>query len=266
MANVESNLKNERMKDNLVSIITPMYNGAKYIGQTIESVLSQTYKELELIVIDDGSKDDGSQIVEGYMKQDDRIYLLSQKNAGSAAARNNGIRTAKGRYIALLDADDLWDPIFLESQLLLMKEKSALVVCASYRRIDENSREIMKPQVVKSQYSVKEMQQTNRVGCLTGLYDTKPYGKMFLNESMKSMRDDYAYWLDIVTKVGKLYGNEQIIASYRVFTQSATGKKRKLIKPQFLFYYRYQRLGILKSIWYTVYWAFNGLLNFGLRK
>lgn len=254
------------MKDNLVSIITPLYNGAKYIGQTIESVLSQTYKEWELIVIDDGSKDDGSQIVQRYMKQDDRIYLLSQKNAGSAAARNNGIRTAKGRYIALLDADDLWDSNFLESQLNLMKKKSALVVCASYRRIDENSSEIMRPQMVKSQYSVKEMQQTNRVGCLTGLYDTKQYGKMFLNESMKSMRDDYAYWLDIVTKVGKLYGNEEIIASYRVFMQSATGKKRKLIKPQFLFYYRYQGLGLFKSIYYTTYWAFHGLLNFKLMK
>lgn len=104
------------MKPGLVSIITPCYNGAKYIGETIDSVISQTYPDWEMIIVDDGSKDNSAQIVREYAEKDSRITLVQQENAGSAAARNNGIRRAEGQYIALLDADDLWHPDFLEKQ------------------------------------------------------------------------------------------------------------------------------------------------------
>ena len=95
------------MKQGLVSIITPCYNGSKYIRETIESVLAQTYPDWEIYIIDDGSKDNSAEIAEEYEKKDGRIHLIRQENAGSAAARNNGIRQAEGQYIALLDADDL---------------------------------------------------------------------------------------------------------------------------------------------------------------
>ena len=122
------------MENKLVSIITPIYNGAKYVSETIESVLKQTYPHWEMIIVDDGSKDNSAEIIREYVTKDDRIQLIQQPNGGSASARNNGIRRANGRYIALLDADDLWEPTFLESQLALMKEKDAIVVHASYRK------------------------------------------------------------------------------------------------------------------------------------
>ncbi len=252
------------MQEELVSIITPMYNGVKYVGETIDSVISQTYPNWEMIVIDDGSKDNGPSVVKAYAEKDKRIRLLSQANAGSAAARNNGIRQAKGRYIALLDADDLWDSNFLESQLNLMKEKDAVVVCACYRRIDESSKEILRPQRVLTEISVHNMQMTNHIGCLSGLYDTKKFGKIYLKEELKSIRDDYAFWLDIVTLAGKAYGNQNIIASYRVLDNSTTGNKKKLIKPQFLFYYKYQKLGLIKSVLYTIYWGVIGFFKFSI--
>lgn len=115
------------MQYDIVSIIMPCYNGEKYIEETIGSVLAQTYKNWELIVIDDGSKDASAQIVKELAKKDSRIKLLQQSNAGSAAARNNGIRNAKGRYIALLDSDDLWHCNFLSEQLQFMKEKKHCV-------------------------------------------------------------------------------------------------------------------------------------------
>ncbi len=250
------------MQENLVSIITPMYNASRFVAQTIESVLSQTYPHWEMLVVNDGSKDDCAAIVQEYSKKDSRIKLIHQTNAGSAAARNNGIRQAEGRYIALLDADDLWDPIFLESQINLMKEKNAVVVCSAYRRIDENSKEILRVQKVKTIISLKNMQMTNQIGCLTGLYDTKQFGKVYLKEELKSIRDDYAFWLDIVTLAGKAYGNQKVLASYRVLSNSTTGNKKKLIKPQFLFYYKYQKLGIVKSLLYTIYWGVLGLKKF----
>lgn len=97
-----------------------------------------------MIIVDDGSKDDSSDIVEKYVKKDSRIRLIRQPNGGSANARNHGIREATGRYIALLDADDLWLPQFLEKQIEFMKEKKAICVYSSYKRIDENSNEILK--------------------------------------------------------------------------------------------------------------------------
>ena len=224
------------MSNELVSIITPCYNGAKYISETIDSVLCQTYTDWEMIIINDGSKDNSAEVISTYVERDSRIKLINQKNGGSANARNHGIRVANGRYIALLDADDIWENNFLEEQLRFMKEKNALCVYSSYKRIDENSKEILKPVICKKQVTYNQMLITNFIGCLTGLYDTSVYGKVFLREELKSIRDDYAYWLDIVKSTGKAFGNTNVLARYRVMKNSVTGNKKKLIKSQYNFY------------------------------
>lgn len=250
------------MKEGLVSIITPVYNGEKYISETIESVIKQTYLDWEMIVVDDGSKDGSAAIIRRYAEKESRITLLQQPNGGSASARNNGIRYANGQYIALLDSDDLWDPDFLKSQLVLMKEKNTICVHGSYKRINENSEEILKAWKAKKEVTYKQMQMTNHIACLTGLYDTSKFGKIYLKEELRSIRDDYAYWLDVVKLAGVSYGNQDVLASYRVISSSTTGKKKKLIRAQFYFYYHYQRLGLFKSILYTMYWGILGVLKF----
>ena len=250
------------MKEGLVSIITPVYNGEKYISETIESVIKQTYLDWEMIVVDDGSKYGSAAIVRRYAEKESRITLLQQPNGGSASARNNGIRYANGQYIALLDSDDLWDPDFLKSQLALMKEKNTICVHGSYKRINENSEEILKAWKAKKEVTYKQMQMTNHIACLTGLYDTSKFGKIYLKEELRSIRDDYAYWLDVVKLAGVSYGNQDVLASYRVISSSTTGKKKKLIRAQFYFYYHYQRLGLFKSILYTMYWGILGVLKF----
>ena len=250
------------MKKGLVSIITPVYNGEKYIKETIDSVLRQTYLYWEMFVIDDGSKDRSASIVVEYVARDHRIKLLKQPNAGSASARNNGIRHAEGQYIALLDADDLWEPRFLESQLALLKAKNAVVVYASYHRINEKSDIFLTPYKAKPFVTYSQMRKMNHIACLTGLYDSSKYGKIYLRVELKSVRDDYAYWLDIVRLSGIAYGNPEILARYRVMKSSTTGNKIKLIKHQFLFYYKYQELNLIKSFLYTIYWGISGLLKF----
>ena len=212
-----------------VSIITPCYNGAKYIGETIESVLAQDYKDWEMLIVNDGSSDNSAEVISSYAEKDPRIRLINQPNGGSANARNNGIRQATGRYIALLDADDLWNPDFLSEQLLFLKEKNAAVVCSSYAHIDENSRVFGKVDVAKPVITLKDMYVMNRIGCLTGLYDAGTYGKVYLREELKSLRDDYAYWIDCVKKTGVAYGNQKVLARYRVLGASTTGNKKKLI-------------------------------------
>ena len=250
------------MEKDLVSIITPCYNGAKYISETIASVLAQTYGQWEMIIVDDGSKDNSAEIVRGYGEKDPRITLVQQPNGGSAAARNNGIRRAKGQYIALLDADDLWDPQFLEKQVAFMKEKDAVCVCCSYRCIDENSKEVLRPVTAKPVITDKDMTVTNYIGCLSGLYDTTRHGKIYLREELKSIRDDYAYWLDIVMLEKVAYGNPEILASYRVLANSTTGNKKKLIGKQFQFYRNYLHLGECHSLINTFRWGINGLKKY----
>ncbi|HRS68132.1 MAG TPA: glycosyltransferase family 2 protein [Paludibacteraceae bacterium] len=250
------------MINELVSIITPLYNGERFVAQTIESVLAQTYPHWEMIIINDGSKDNSEAIVQTYADTDTRIKLFSQPNAGSAAARNNGIQRASGRYIALLDADDLWEPCFLESQLNLMQKTDALLVYGSHKRIDAENKECLKPFIVPEKVTYTDLLKTCSITCLTGLYDTSKYGKVYLNEAFKSLRDDHIYWLDILKKTGVAYGNPEIIGSYRILGNSVSRNKKKVIIPQFKVYYQGEKLGLWKSLYYLTHWAINGYLKY----
>lgn len=250
------------MKSGMVSIITPCYNGAKYITETIESVIAQTYLDWEMIVVDDGSKDQSADIVKKYVEKDRRVKLVQQPNAGSAAARNNGIRRANGQYIALLDADDIWKPTFLEKQIAFMKLHDAICVASAYDHIDGFSRPILRTTNVKYKITISNMRIMNQIGCLTGLYDCSKYGKIYLHEELKSLRDDYAYWYDIVKLEGVAYGNPEVLACYRVINSSMTGNKKKLIRIQYRFYRNYLNENLLEAIINVIRWGIAGIMKF----
>lgn len=251
------------MEEGLVSIITPCYNGAKYISETIDSVIAQTYPKWEMIIVDDGSKDNSADIVREYEAKDERIHLIQQKNAGSAAARNNGIRQCNGQYIALLDADDLWKPDFLKKQIVFMKKRKAVCVFCSYERIDGHSKQILHPTIAKKKIMTKDMRVMNHIGCLSGLYDSSKHGKIYLREELKSLRDDYAYWYDIVALEDAAYGNPEILASYRVLDTSTTGNKKKLIKKQYQFYRTHLKESVPEAAINVVRWGVAGIVKFG---
>jgi glycosyltransferase involved in cell wall biosynthesis len=250
------------MQKGMVSIITPLYNGERYIADTVESVLAQTYPHWEMIIINDGSKDGSERIASGYAAKDARIKLFSQPNGGSASARNNGIRRAAGQYIALLDADDLWEPRFLELQLSLMNSKKALMVYGSHKRIDANGAECLEPFIVPEKITYGDLLKTCSVSCLTAIYDTSEYGKFYLNEDLKSLRDDHLYWLSIIKNIGFACGNREIVASYRILGNSVSRNKKKMIVPQFKVYYKYEKLGLFRSLYYLANWAINGYLKY----
>ena len=250
------------MVEGRVSIITPCYNGERFIAETIESVLGQTYANWEMLIVDDGSRDNTAQIAAEYAVKDPRIRLIRQPNGGTANARNHAMRVAEGRYIALLDADDLWEPDFLERQLAFMEEKNAVCVCCSYRHINEASDEIQHPTIAMPVITLKDMDVMNRIGCLTGLYDTAPHGKVFLHEELRSIRDDYAYWYDVIRLAGAAYGNPEILARYRVLAGSTTGNKLNLVAKQYRFYRGYLRQAAPKALVNTLRWGISGLGKF----
>jgi glycosyltransferase involved in cell wall biosynthesis len=245
-----------------VSIITPVYNGEKYLPVTIESVIGQSYTDWEMIIVDDGSRDGSLALAKSYAEKEPRIRVISQENSGSAAARNNGIEKATGRYIALLDADDLWEKDFLKEQLELMHRKDCVCVYGSYIFIDEEGHPTGKVANPPLHVTYEDMCVMNHIGCLTGLYDSSRYGKIYLRRELGSLRDDYAYWLDIVALEKEAWGNHVPLARYRVMSGSTTGKKTKLIGVQYRFYRQYLKLSVPKALRNLFIWGVSGLRKF----
>ena len=245
------------MEQELVSIITPMYKGAAFVAQTIESVLAQTYKNWEMIIVDDCSPDNGAGIAEVKKYTDPRITLIeSKENRGSSGARNIALKEAKGRYVAFLDSDDIWHPSFLEKQLKFMKDHDAPLVFSSYRRIDENTKEeLLRPFIVPEKVSYKSLLKTCPIFPSTAIYDTEKTPKIYFNEELGSMRDDYVYWLKMFKDIKYGFGNKEVLVDYRMRKTSVTGNKKKVIKPQWNVLYKVEKLGLLPSAYYLLNWA-----------
>lgn len=248
--------------DKLVSIITPLYNSERFVAQTIESVLAQTYQAWEMIVINDGSKDKGPDIVRRYAEKDKRIRLLEQPNGGCASARNHGLREAQGRFYCFLDSDDYWDPEFLEEQLRFMAEKKAAIVTCSVRRVDENGTAILSPQIVPERMDYFDILKSCNLPCLATVIDAKRLHDIRFREELHNLRDDYALWLSLMKQTDYAYGNQQVLANYRISANQVTGNKRKVIIPQFMVNYKVEKLGLIRSLYYLAHWAWNGYMKY----
>ncbi|MDE6442811.1 MAG: glycosyltransferase [Muribaculaceae bacterium] len=253
------------MEKELVSIITPMYKGAAFVGETIQSVLAQGYKNWEMIIVDDCSPDDGAGIREvKKFTKDPRIILVESKdNRGSSGARNIALQKAKGRYIAFLDSDDIWHPDFLEKQMKFMKKKDAPLVFSSYKRIDENTKEeLLSPFIVPSKVSYKSLLKTCPIFPSTAIYDTAKTPKILFNEKLGSMRDDYVYWLQMFKDIEYGYGNPEILVDYRMRKSSVTGNKKKVIKPQWNVLRKVEKIGLIPSLYYIGCWAWISYMKY----
>lgn len=212
----------------LVSIITPCYNSAEYIGAMIESVISQTYTHWELLITDDCSTDDSMRIVRAYAERDPRVRLFQlSQNSGAGVARNKSIEMASGRFIAFLDSDDRWMPRKLERQLAFMVEKDCALSYTAYMVCDELSR--MTGIIVgRRRETFLSMLCDDGIGCLTAVYDTQKVGKVFMPLLRK--RQDWGLWLTILKRCGVAYGLKEPLAIYRIRSGSISHKKSSLIR------------------------------------
>ncbi len=239
------------MQQPLVSVITPTYNAELFISATIESVCAQTYTNWELVIVDDASSDTTVDILKKYAAADDRIkFHTLETNSGAAIARNTAIEKASGRYIAFLDADDLWMPEKLSKQVAFMQEKDIQVCFSSYELMDETGKSLGKMVKALPKVDFSKMLKSNYVGNLTGIYNAEALGKVYMPNIRK--RQDWALWLTLIKKVGYAHGIEEPLAKYRLRENSISSNKLNLLKYNYTIYRKALKFGAFKSSLYLI--------------
>lgn len=247
------------MIDNLISIITPMYNSEKFIKETIESVIRQTYTNWEMIIVDDFSSDKCSEIVKSFTEKDKRIkYIRNEFNKGIAESRNIAISNSSGRFIAFLDSDDIWNKDKLEIQINTMIEKNLAMSFTAYELIDGDSKEINK--VIynkKSIISYNHQLKGNCIGCLTVMLDRS---KINFDISFKNVKhEDYVLWLDILKNGYVAYYIDMNLAKYRKLNKSASSNKLKSALWTWNIYRKIEKLSIYESIFYFIHYSYKSI-------
>ena len=242
------------MTEKLVSIITPTYNCAKFIAKTIDSVKAQTYKNWEMIIVDDRSQDNTREIVEEYVKDDPRIqYHLLEVNSGAAVARTTAMKLAKGSYMAFLDSDDIWTPDKLERQIQWMEDNGVAFSCTAYEQIDENDNLLNKTIKTIKKTDYDRLLLDCPVGNSTVMYNVEKMGKFEVPNIRK--RNDDALWLQMLKKEKYIWGMPDVLMKYRVRQNSISSNKLAVIKYHWILYRKIEHLNIFRSAFHICYWC-----------
>jgi len=246
----------------LVSVVIPVYNASKYLSRTLDSVLRQTYKNLEIILIDDCSKDDSLKIMYEYAEKDSRIKVLeSEKNQGVAAVRNRGIQAANGEYIALLDSDDIWVEDKIKRQVKLLKETDAQIAYSSYSFIDENDNEILHPFIVPEETDYKQFLYVNCFSCSTILVESKLLKEhLFKNDFY---HEDYLLWMELLRINIKNAGITDVLAYYRQVYGSRSHNKVNAAKQRWKIYRQALDMNLISSCLAMAGYVFYGIRKYG---
>lgn len=236
------------MEISLVSIIMPNYNSEHYIAGTIESIINQTYSNWELLITDDCSSDNSTNIIESYCAKDSRIKLFKlENNSGAGVARNNSIKQANGKFIAFCDSDDRWFPNKLELQLDFMMKHGYAFSFTACNLYDGNGN-LYGHQSVPKKVTYCSMLRNCAVPSSTAMYDASILGKMYMPKIRK--RQDWGLWLDIVKKCGAGYGLNETLMNYLMRNDSISANKLSLLKYNYNVYH--EHLGYSTMVSYAL--------------
>lgn len=236
-------------QNNLVSIITPSYNCAQFVAASIRSAQAQTYQNWEMLLADDCSTDDTETIVKAF--NDPRIrFFKNTKNSGAAVSRNQALREAKGRWIAFLDSDDLWEPQKLEKQVRFMEENGYKFSYTKYAEMDANGNDTG---VIVS--GPKKITKTGMFafcwpGCLTVMYDANAVGLIQIEDIKKN--NDYAMWLKVCKKAD-CYLLPEVLAKYRRGRSGSVSSHgiTTMIKWHYKLFREAEKMNVIASLWHT---------------
>ena len=250
------------MNNTTISIITPCFNSEKYLEKMINSVISQSYKSWELIIVDDYSTDNSINIINKYLNLDARIKLIKLKNkSGPAFARNKGINLAKGGYITFLDADDYWGKNFLKYSLESINNH--VFIYSNYNFVNQNGKFIHKTTIV-SKVNKNKILKGTPISCLTAFININKIGKKFF--PLNSFREDIAYWTLILRDCDSAYGFNFCEAYYRKHKDTRSSNKLKMAIMTWKDYRNYHKLSFIKCLYFFSNYALQGIYKFLLFK
>jgi glycosyltransferase involved in cell wall biosynthesis len=243
-----------------ISVVMPTYNDEAYIVQTIGSVLEQTFGDFELIIVDDASTDSTPSVIRNF---DDKriIFLENDSNKGPADTRNSAVRAARGRYIAFLDSDDLWEPNKLERQIDFMRSNGSSFTYSKYNIIDFEGTIYSNSGNIPSKATYHSILSHCFIRTSSVIYDsTLTGGKHYFPPIRK--RQDFALFLSLLKAVDKADLIDDFLCSYRVRQNSVSSRKLKNISFQWSAYRSVEKLSLLYSVRLMIHWFVKaGMLN-----
>lgn len=241
-----------------VSIIMPVYNCEKYLKQALESIKQQTYKNWELIIVDDCSTDNSVKVINDYINEENnkqKIELIKlEKNSNVAIARNIALKKAQGRYIAFLDSDDIWEKQKLEKQIKFMQENEYCFTYTKYQYLREN---IIKPvKKIPKKQNYKDALKNTIILTSTVMVDTNKIDKSLL-EMPNVEREDTATWWKIFKSGYTAYGLDEVLTTYRRRKDSISHKKFTAVKGTWQVYRKNEKLSFIVALYYCIWYCFN---------
>lgn len=230
-----------------VSVIMPCYNMEKFIAHSIQSVRNQSFTNWELIIVDDASTDKTVDKVKPFCEQDERVKLfVKTQHSGIADSRNQALAAAKGRYLAFLDADDIWHPNKLERQLAFMQENKVAFSYSAYELIDEEGQPLQKTIATAGNLNHDAYLRNTIIGCSTVIVDKEKVGEVTVPDFRTS--EDTATWLNILRKGFLAYAIEETLVSYRIRRKSASSNKLKASYDLWKVYRIQEKLPFFKAL------------------
>ncbi len=243
-----------------VSVVMPAYNAGKFIEEAIRSVIAQTVTDWELLVIDDGSTDDTCAVAQTLAQADGRIRFLRNKvNMGVAKTRNRGLELCRGRYVALLDSDDVWYPQKLERQLQRMADTGAELSYCSYAIVDAKGEKAKPDYLVPESIDFRGLLRENVIGCSTVMMT----GEVARNSRFETTlhHEDYALWTKLLRDGCRAAGCSEVLTDWRWIENSRSYDKRKSAASRWKIFRDYLKLPLT-----TCVWAFAGYALAGVKK
>ena len=248
-------------KTPMVSVIMPAYNAERFVEAAIRSVMAQTITDWELLVLEDGSTDGTALVVQKLAQEDHRIHFLPNvSNMGVARTRNRGLDLCRGRYIALLDSDDIWLPDKLEKQLELAERTGADIVYCSYGIIDEYGNKMCDDFLVPPEVNFEDFLSRSVISCSTVLFSRQIADQYRFMTAF--YHEDLALWLQLLQDGFKACGVEQVMAHYRIMKGTRASNKLKSAINRWRIYRQYLHLPIGKSCALMVEYALKGIKKY----
>jgi len=256
-------MTHKQYAEDLVSVVMPTYNAAPFLRESIDSVLGQTYPNLELLVSDDASTDDTRSILEEYSARDTRVRtFLAAGNAGAAVSRNTALRNSTGQYIAFLDADDAWESDKLGKQIDFMRTNDASFSFTAYEICNVEGKPTGKHVDLNCPDTVNYFDMLLKratLGCSTVMVDQSVTGP--LEMPLIRTGQDYALWLQLLKKTGAAHRLPEVLTRYRIVPGSISRNKLAKARRQWSIYREIERIPMAHATWYFFNYAFRAVFR-----